>query len=45
VSEKSQITKERLYFEEKKGGSALGLMKEVAGHQKSKENYKHQKKK
>jgi hypothetical protein len=35
MNEKSQITQERLYSEQTKEGVASGIMKEVAGWQKS----------
>jgi hypothetical protein len=44
VNKTSQITQERLYSEERKGGRASGIMKEVAGQQKIREKQRHQRK-
>jgi hypothetical protein len=41
---KSQITQERLYSEEKKRGRKDGIMKEVAGWQKTTEKQRQQRK-
>jgi hypothetical protein len=42
MNEKSQVTQERLYFEERKRGRALGITKELTGQQKSIEKPKQQ---
>jgi hypothetical protein len=44
MNEKSQITKEKQYSEERDGGRALGPTKEGEVQHKSKGNHKHQRK-
>jgi hypothetical protein len=44
VNEKSQVTKERVYSEERKRGRTLGITKEMLGQQKSTEKQRQQRK-
>jgi hypothetical protein len=42
MNEKSQVTRERLYSEDRKRGKSMGITKEVSGEQKSMKKHKQQ---